>query len=440
MSSLPGLPFEKNRYYGGKMLTSADFCAEQSYVDGKQMFLNVVTWGSGILCGLAVKRLDDSSFLVDSGAAIDGAGHLVVVEKACVKTFSSVRGSDGLKGKSAILYLAYAQEEVQEVRAVNRYDGQDEYQKNRIQETYEFYLEDWKEMDEEKEDRSFFAETSVVRNKDYVVSMRVPRYASRGKAVRLSVRIQKLSDAELPFEFYGFLQLPAFMTENGEKEIDIGCQEICLEKGDFYCRDYWILPDHEDIGETEIFLKPDTVRALAGTETCSFRKNARLHVTFTKDSPRVLAKRMAGRASLDAAAGKQGGIPLAVLELEEKEDCLSVSCIHEADVRSYISVPCREEEQEGYLSWYKDPPRFRTDSKPEPDSGEEGADSDRGSVQPESMIRGGMLEIPLDIKMKKGQVCYSEEIVHGLGPGNVYVDVGILCGENTVVYGDVYGG
>ena len=33
--------------------------------------------------------------------------------------------------------------------------------------------------------------------------------------------------------------------------------------------------------------------------------------------------------------------------------------------------------------------------------------------------------IPLDVNMKKGDVCVSEEIMHGLGKGNVYVEVGI---------------
>lgn len=156
MSSLLRLPFEKNRYYGGKMLTSADFSAEQSYVDRKQMFLNAVTWGFGILRGLSVKQLDDHSFLVDNGAAVDGSGRLIVVEKGCVKSVSAMKGSDRLTGERAVLYLAYGEEEVQEVRAVAPHDGQGEYQKNRIQEKYELYVADWKEREEKKPAKFFF--------------------------------------------------------------------------------------------------------------------------------------------------------------------------------------------------------------------------------------------------------------------------------------------
>ena len=35
-------PFEKNRYYPGKMLSSADFQAEQNYLVNKSRFMNQV--------------------------------------------------------------------------------------------------------------------------------------------------------------------------------------------------------------------------------------------------------------------------------------------------------------------------------------------------------------------------------------------------------------
>lgn len=40
------LPFERNRYYVGKLLTSADFQAEQAYNNHKRRFLNEMMFGS----------------------------------------------------------------------------------------------------------------------------------------------------------------------------------------------------------------------------------------------------------------------------------------------------------------------------------------------------------------------------------------------------------
>jgi hypothetical protein len=73
-------PFERNRYYPGKMLTTADFQAEQDYYINKSRFMNSLMYGAGIVCGLGVFSLDDLSFMVESGVAIDGMGREIVVE------------------------------------------------------------------------------------------------------------------------------------------------------------------------------------------------------------------------------------------------------------------------------------------------------------------------------------------------------------------------
>ena len=59
------IPFNRNRYYKGKMLTSADFEAEQLYMNNKRRFLNNVMYGSGIVCGFGVYSLDDLSLFID---------------------------------------------------------------------------------------------------------------------------------------------------------------------------------------------------------------------------------------------------------------------------------------------------------------------------------------------------------------------------------------
>ena len=50
-------PFERNRYYPGKMLTSGDFETEQTYLNGKRRFLSRMMYGTGIVCGLSVNEI-----------------------------------------------------------------------------------------------------------------------------------------------------------------------------------------------------------------------------------------------------------------------------------------------------------------------------------------------------------------------------------------------
>jgi len=100
-------PFERNRYYAGKLLTSADFEAEQLYMNNKRRFLNRIMFGSGIACGLSVVNLDDLSILMESGVAIDETGREIVVESTVIRRLSSVEGFSSLKGDQAGLYIRY---------------------------------------------------------------------------------------------------------------------------------------------------------------------------------------------------------------------------------------------------------------------------------------------------------------------------------------------
>ena len=109
------LPFERNRYYVGKLLTSADFQAEQTYFNNKRRFLNHLMFGAGIICGLSVYSLDDLSIMVESGAAIDGLGREIVVENSVVRKLSAIEGFDSLSSERAALCLRYREEAVHPV-------------------------------------------------------------------------------------------------------------------------------------------------------------------------------------------------------------------------------------------------------------------------------------------------------------------------------------
>ena len=45
-------PFERNRYYPKKRMSSGDFLAEQAYHNNKRRFLNGLMYGSRVVCGL----------------------------------------------------------------------------------------------------------------------------------------------------------------------------------------------------------------------------------------------------------------------------------------------------------------------------------------------------------------------------------------------------
>ena len=139
MSTNQLYPFERNRYYPGKMLTSADFQAEQNYHINKGRFLNGLMYGQGIICGMGVFSLDDQSILIESGAAIDGSGRDVIIDSSAVKKLSAIEGFDSLTGNVARLKVRFKEQDVHSVYSVNHKEDDREYEYNRISEGYELF-------------------------------------------------------------------------------------------------------------------------------------------------------------------------------------------------------------------------------------------------------------------------------------------------------------
>ena len=59
MKNLKSFPFERNRYFYGKLLSVEDFETEQKYFNDKRRTINRFLFGSGVVCGLGVVEVDD---------------------------------------------------------------------------------------------------------------------------------------------------------------------------------------------------------------------------------------------------------------------------------------------------------------------------------------------------------------------------------------------
>lgn len=78
-------PFERNRYFDGKLLTTLDFQDEQDYLRGKSALHNHLLHGVGTVCGLKVTQHPNPAcrhqfVILKPGLALDCCGHELVVE------------------------------------------------------------------------------------------------------------------------------------------------------------------------------------------------------------------------------------------------------------------------------------------------------------------------------------------------------------------------
>ena len=111
-------PFERNRYFYGKLLTVRDFEVEQRYHCSKRALLNRLLHGSGVVCGLGVTASDESTLMIESGMALDYQGREIVLPETLFRKLQMLEGQETLAGKKdAYLCLSYAQEDVEPVNA-----------------------------------------------------------------------------------------------------------------------------------------------------------------------------------------------------------------------------------------------------------------------------------------------------------------------------------
>lgn len=446
MKSGEHLPFSRNRYYRGKMLTSADFEAEQLYMNGKRQFVNRMITGAGIVCGLNVISLDDLSLMVESGVAIDGMGREIVADSSVVKKLSAIVGFESLKTGRASLCIRYQETETQPVYAINRQDADRDFEYNRIEDGYELFLTDAFEWDQVFEaETEFYTGGVLFENQDYRVQLRLPRSVCAGYYVKLELEAVKISDAKASLHYETILQAQALTAPEGGQELAVGLESAEAEKGARIVCEYWMLAPGEACEDTCIMVKAGSARVLINDEECPVPAGVSFQLNILEITPELLAAREISRVSLElqTSAAATGAIRLADIALVRTESAYIIEEIDES-VRNYILSAANEWKKLAYAGcFFRQYPFLGGGAVEKKDESGEKAEDRRFQEMP--AIATGIVEIPIGDHAKRGDLCYSDEIMHGLGAGNIRVEVGYeYLEENellaqttrTTIYGD----
>lgn len=100
-------PFERLRFFAGRILTAADFSLEQNYFRGKTKLHNRALHGFGIVSGLKV-TIESSKVVVTAGLALDCEGNELVVA-----TDGSLAGPPA-SWQTAYVNLHYVEQELKD--------------------------------------------------------------------------------------------------------------------------------------------------------------------------------------------------------------------------------------------------------------------------------------------------------------------------------------
>ena len=423
MNGNPLFPFERNRYYSGKMLTSADFAAEQEYGNDKRRFLNNLMFGSGIVCGCNVYSLDDLSVFIESGLAIDRMGREIVIDTSVVKKLSAISGFEEIDSNRLTLCLGYKEKQVHPVYSVSRAGSESEYEYNRIQEGYELFLKDTEETKNFFEMESEFLTRDVIyQDGDYEIQLIMPATVCRNRYVKIQLKVKKISSADAAFSFEGRLQTPSFLTSEGNHDLYIALPNMRLMEGETISQEYWVFVQETTATETSLILKKGSMK-VCGAEK-QMNSDFSMKVLISDVNPRELVNREIGKVSLEMQnmGAIQDYICLADISLLRTEGAYIIENIEEKKVKKYIEAPAQSTIRSEYLDFFRGTERLGVALKE--DSPMDGFMKGNSFADSRMQIATGTIEIPIGGRAKAGEVFYSGEVMHGLGAGAVYVEIG----------------
>ena len=382
--------------------------------------------GSGIVCGLNVVSLDDQSLLIESGMAIDETGREIVVENSVVKKLSAIAGFEELKTNDVCLCIRYVETETQPVYAITRQDNEKEYENNRIEEGYELFLKDVESLEKDYEpETEFYTGGVLFENKDYKVQLKVPTNILAGQYVKMDLQVEKLSDEKAVLCYEGVLQTPALSTLDGAQELKLLLENVMLNKGQKIVREYWMLAQAEETPDTSIMFKTGSGKALVNGVEQPIISQLNCTIVVEDETAAQLSARQTGSVNIELRGMRSSSdrIKLANLKLVKTGLAFLIEAIDEKSVKQYIPTMRDTWKRMEYDSYFcKRLPMYER-SMIKTRAGK--ADSVRGNqLSGMTRLETGLVEIPIGENARKGDICYSGEIMHGLGPGNVYVEVG----------------
>ena len=224
MKNLKSFPFERNRYFYGKLLSVEDFETEQKYFNDKRRTINRFLFGSGVVCGLGVVEVDDESISVERGLALDFAGREIVLDEPAVRKITELEGY-GEEQDTDFYYLCleYQEEAAELMHNVTGTAGRNSSEYNKYQEGYRLFLT------QEEPERQLFSPNQLYEDHRLVYSGQgvricqvLPKYLEMGKDTVLRVEIEYTGQQEFSFEYE--LEL-SFLTSGEGNRVRVSFQE-----------------------------------------------------------------------------------------------------------------------------------------------------------------------------------------------------------------------
>lgn len=417
-------PFQRNNYYYGKLLTARDFEEEQRYYNDKRRLANRLTGANGIVAGLGVIRADDLSLVIQAGCAYDASGREIVVPATRVVKLSTIEGFAQLATSCALLGIRYDEQPAEEMYAVMDPSGETRY--NRVREQYSLLL-----LDENLAPAistpltGFVGSTVIYSDPEVEVVQNTPLYVARESLVRVATTIRRTGAGTGEYSFAYRLDAPGFAGPQGAGA-EVACNNLRLAQGEEHTV-YTLLEPEEYLwggGDTALTLSDFAIRRNDETFVLNQSMEIPLKPVDCDIENRYLAEYYQRSMDTELEESYDERLWLARVRLIRQGNAVIIDRVDPAPYGQY----CYNAQQLMMLRRLAE--YYPAQGTVSLAGAEPGAPAPRAGVTTESAAPArttacGVFDFPLGMSGTARQVLFSDEIMHGLGPGPVCVQVGV---------------
>lgn len=426
---------ERNNYFFGKLMTVRDFQTEQTYVNSKRRLGNKMLNGVGIVSGLDVILIDNKTFSLETGMALDYMGREIVVSEPYVRRLNVIKGFEENKDKG-ILYLCIKyKEDLKETTFSVSSSGatggvKEEF--NRIDEGYELFLTADKPKEHSLKLDSLVFETKELYNKDGIkLTLEIGRYVNPSKAVKISVIFEK-ENVEAPVSYSFDIKGEFFKTLLGEESLNVNFEETEISTYKTFRKDYYMYCDAVADAISKLTIDKESFKLKVGKDEFKIQQNFECPVSVKTESIRdVIVKDYYARnfnESIEKVDDKF--ICLAKFHIVSNQLTYFIESFEKHPFKQYLY----SNELISLLQTVENPVEQvsntqKVESKKDDETVPQVVDLPKPKID---NIMTGVERINLGFNPKVGKSYYSYEFVHGLGEGNIAVVTAIDNKANSL--------
>ncbi len=441
MKNLKYFPFERNRYFYGKLLTVSDFDAEQRYVNDKRRLQNRLLHGAGVVCGLSVVLVNDTTISLEPGFALDALGREIVADTPVIRKLSMIDGfAQAVTGGASTLYLTieYDEQPREPVYSVAGSGGQgEEVNHNKIGEGYRLALTDQAPDLSVLSLQSLREKSSVLFSGSGVsITQTIPSFVRAGDDFEVLVQVDKGRQTQtLTFNYQ--LRLTCAATPEGGYTLPVVFDEAQHHTAARYTLRYRLRAAAVSEAEVSLQLPKGGLHVALGGRDIPAGKALDERIALCPVDRQIEMKAAYARIALDDMTSGPARQPVVLARIElvgvgeayaiDRVDQLPFAqMIVAAPLRAVLSDMDRQE-----LRFLRDRVERLQKAGGAPSTRAE-AGRDLGDM------RAGFITLEVPIGARPGQRIVSEEIIHGLGLGHVMVVMGLVgdAQDTPTVFGD----